>query len=63
MLAAPGSHERRTGGSQPGGEAGKHWQGKSAGDAGEGFGASHQTRWTGLIADIILRRHGVGEPS
>jgi hypothetical protein len=32
-------------------------------DTGEGLGASHQTGWTGLIADSILRRHGVGEPS
>jgi hypothetical protein len=31
------------------------------GDTGKGLGASHQTGWTGLIADIILRRHGVGE--
>ena len=23
-----------------------------------GFGASHQTGWTGLIADVIRRRHG-----
>jgi hypothetical protein len=29
------------------------------GDTGAGLGASHQTGWTGLIADIIRRRHGV----
>jgi hypothetical protein len=28
------------------------------GDNGTGLGASHQTGWTGLIADIIRRRHG-----
>jgi hypothetical protein len=28
------------------------------GDTGAGLGASHQTGWTGVIADIILRRHG-----
>jgi hypothetical protein len=25
------------------------------GDTGEGLGASHQTGWTGLVADLILR--------
>jgi Mannosylglycerate hydrolase MGH1-like glycoside hydrolase domain len=29
------------------------------GDNGMALGASHQTGWTGLIADIIRRRHGV----
>jgi hypothetical protein len=28
------------------------------GDNGAGLGASHQTGWTGVIADIIRRRHG-----
>jgi hypothetical protein len=28
------------------------------GDNGAGLGASHQTGWTGIIADIIRRRHG-----
>jgi hypothetical protein len=28
------------------------------GDTGAGLGASHQTGWTGLIADIVRRRHG-----
>ena len=28
------------------------------GDNGAGLGASHQTGWTGLIGDVILRRHG-----
>jgi hypothetical protein len=28
------------------------------GDDGAGLGASHQTGWTGLVADIIRRRHG-----
>ena len=28
------------------------------GDNGAGLGAAHQTGWTGLIADIIRRRHG-----
>ncbi|MBV9578450.1 MAG: glucosidase [Chloroflexi bacterium] len=32
------------------------------GDTGAGLGASHQTGWTGLIADIIRRRHGAVEP-
>ena len=27
-------------------------------DNGAGLGASHQTGWTGLVADIIRRRHG-----
>jgi hypothetical protein len=29
------------------------------GDTGAGLGASHQTGWTGLVADVIRRRHGV----
>jgi hypothetical protein len=29
------------------------------GDTGAGLGASHQTGWTGLIADIIRRRYGM----
>jgi hypothetical protein len=28
------------------------------GDNGAGLGASHQTGWTGLIADVIRHRHG-----
>jgi len=28
------------------------------GDNGAGIGASHQTGWTGVIADLIRRRHG-----
>jgi hypothetical protein len=28
------------------------------GDNGTGLGASHQTGWTGVIADLIRRRHG-----
>jgi hypothetical protein len=28
------------------------------GDTGAGLGASHQTGWTGLVADMIRRRHG-----
>jgi hypothetical protein len=28
------------------------------GDSGKGLGASHQTGWTGVIADVIRRRHG-----
>jgi hypothetical protein len=27
------------------------------GDTGAGLGASHQTGWTGLVADLVLRRH------
>jgi len=27
-------------------------------DFGAAIGAFHQTGWTGLIADVILRRHG-----
>ena len=30
----------------------------STGTTAAGLGASHQTGWTGLIADIIRRRHG-----
>jgi hypothetical protein len=26
------------------------------GDTGQGLGASHQTGWTGLVADLLLRR-------
>ena len=32
------------------------------GDNGAGLGASHQTGWTGLVADLIRRRHGAVEP-
>jgi hypothetical protein len=32
------------------------------GDTGAGLGASHQTGWTGLVADIIRRRHGAVQP-
>ena len=28
------------------------------GDNGAGLGASHQTGWTGLIADVVRRCHG-----
>jgi hypothetical protein len=28
------------------------------GDTGAGMGASHQTGWTGLVADLLLRRGG-----
>ena len=28
------------------------------GDNGAGLGATHQTGWTGVIADVIRRRHG-----
>jgi hypothetical protein len=27
-------------------------------DNGAGLGAAHQTGWTGLVADVIRRRHG-----
>ena len=27
------------------------------GDTGMGLGASHQTGWTGLVADLIIGRH------
>jgi hypothetical protein len=30
------------------------------GDTGAGLGASHQTGWTGLVADLIIRRHQEG---
>ena len=32
------------------------------GDNGAALGASHQTGWTGLIADMIRRRHGLVRP-
>ena len=32
------------------------------GDNGAAIGAFHQTGWTGLIADVILRRHGAARP-
>jgi hypothetical protein len=28
------------------------------GDNAAGLGASHQTGWTGIVADVIRRRHG-----
>ena len=31
------------------------------GDTGAGLGASHQTGWTGLVADLILRHSGLAE--
>ena len=33
------------------------------GDTGKGLGASHQTGWTGLVADLIFRVHGTGATS
>jgi hypothetical protein len=33
------------------------------GDNGTGLGASHQTGWTGVIADIIRRRRGAVGPT
>jgi hypothetical protein len=30
------------------------------GDTGTGLGASHQTGWTGLVADLVLRKYGRG---
>ena len=30
------------------------------GETGAGLGASHQTGWTGLVADLIIRRHKEG---
>jgi hypothetical protein len=33
------------------------------GDVGAGLGASHQTGWTGLVADLIVRRPGSGAPT
>jgi hypothetical protein len=32
------------------------------GDNAAGLGASHQTGWTGLVADMIRRRHGAVQP-
>jgi len=33
------------------------------GDNGAGLGATHQTGWTGVVADMILRRHGTQVPT
>ena len=33
------------------------------GDNGAGLGASHQTGWTGLVAELILRSRGVPLPT
>jgi hypothetical protein len=33
------------------------------GDTGAGLGASHQTGWTGLVADLIIRRRRARAPS
>jgi hypothetical protein len=33
------------------------------GDNGAGLGASHQTGWTGIVADLILRSHGMHVPT
>ncbi len=44
------------------GVSGQEWSGRLLfheyfdGDTGRGLGASHQTGWTGLIADLIIRR-------
>ena len=32
-------------------------------DTGDGLGAAHQTGWTGLIANLVMRRYRVGIPS
>lgn len=32
------------------------------GDSGAALGAFHQTGWTGLVADVILRRRGAVRP-
>jgi hypothetical protein len=32
------------------------------GDNGAGLGASHQTGWTGVVADLIRRQHGDVQP-
>jgi hypothetical protein len=32
------------------------------GDTGEGLGASHQTGWTGLVGDLVLRLERTGRP-
>ncbi|WP_455210192.1 hypothetical protein, partial [Kaarinaea lacus] len=40
-----------------------HWKGKYLfyeyfnGDNGKGLGASHQTGWTGLIANLVMRKY------
>jgi hypothetical protein len=31
------------------------------GDTGAGLGASHQTGWTGLVADMVIRLSGARE--
>lgn len=33
------------------------------GDTGRGLGASHQTGWTGIVADLVIRRHGAPFPA
>ncbi len=33
------------------------------GDNGAGLGAAHQTGWTGIVADLILRAHGLRVPT
>jgi hypothetical protein len=33
------------------------------GDSGAGLGASHQTGWTGLVADLILRKYRADIPT
>ena len=33
------------------------------GDNGAGLGACHQTGWTGIVADLILRLHGTHIPT
>ena len=35
---------------------------KRANVAAPGLGANHQTGWTGIVADIIMRRHGMVRP-
>ena len=38
-------------------------RGSFHGDNGAAIGAFHQTGWTGLIGDLILRRHGAVDHS
>lgn len=55
-LWLPGPDGRRPAGSWPAGLL--QFPEYFHGDTGEGLGASHQTGWTGLVADLILRPEG-----
>jgi hypothetical protein len=58
-LLVPGSDGRVPAAGDRQWPAGRLWFSEYfSGDTGEGLGASHQTGWTGLVADLVLRPDG-----